>query len=68
MTEKTPRTKQTETRRGDLLRRKYVVMSVIEKSVTATPMPGDQHKVAVALLDGIELLLDVLIDIAHPVK
>ncbi len=55
-------------RRTDLLRRKDVIMGAIEKAAQANPMTEDERKGALLMLDGIELLLDILIDVAHPVK
>jgi hypothetical protein len=54
-------------RRDELLRRKDDTLGRLESMLQAANLPIKDHKAAETLLDAFELLLDVWIDIAHPV-
>lgn len=61
---------QDDTRRRALLERKDQVMVTLRETINASPMTGaEADEARVTLLNavaGLDLLADILIDIAHP--
>lgn len=55
-------------RRDVLLSRKGRVIDALTADVEGATMPVKDREVALRFVDGLSLLLDVLIDIAHPVE